>query len=121
MPWTILNGIPLMYTDIAPAFVIFFSENINMDAVSNKKPYIKNVEIPPYIHKDSFFFFNIPFLNNSPAINPIIPKPNICHGVQGPCPKKKLDTIPETAPTKKPASPPKQTPAIITMAATGLN
>ena len=56
-----------------------------------------------------------------PAKNPMIPKLNICHGVHGPCPKKKLETNALTAPTKKPDSAPKQTPAIITIAIMGLN
>lgn len=54
-------------------------------------------------------------------MNPMIPKQNICQGVWAPCPKKKLDTKPDTAPTRKPDSAPKQTPAIITIAQTGLN
>ena len=57
----------------------------------------------------------------TPAKNPAIAKANICHGVHGPCPKKKFDTKTVTAPTKNPVSPPKHTPEIITSATTGLN
>ena len=73
------------------------------------------------MHRLIFLFCNLPFLNKIPAIKPIMPKLNICHGVQGPCAKKKFDTKPVIAPTKNPASAPKQTADIITIATTGLN
>ena len=49
-----------------------------------------------------------------------MPKENICHGVQGPCPINMLDNIMIRQPTRNPASPPKDTPVRITIAATGL-
>ena len=45
---------------------------------------------------------------------------NICQGVHGPCPNRKLLTSMVIAPTRNPASPPKAIPLIITMAVTGL-
>lgn len=61
------------------------------------------------------------YLYKTPERNPIIPKANICQGVQGPWPKKKFDTNADIAPVKNPASAPNDMPVIITMAATGLN
>lgn len=60
------------------------------------------------------------FLNSNPAKKPIIPRANICHGVHGPCPKKKFETKPVTAPTKNPVSAPKHNPEIIRIATVGL-
>ena len=34
------------------------------------------------------------------------PQPAICHGVHGPCPKKKFDVSAAIAPTTKPGAPP---------------
>lgn len=42
-------------------------------------------------------------LRSKPAIKPIMPHENICHGVHGPCPKI-LDTIAAVAPIIKPVS-----------------
>ena len=75
----------------------------------------------PNIHIAVRFLGKNPFLKHAPATKPIIPKVNICHGVHGPCPKKKFETNPVTAPIKNPASPPKQIPDIIISATTGLN
>ena len=59
--------------------------------------------------------------NRIPARKPMTPNANICHGVSGPCPKNILLTKPVTAPTRKPASPPNATFAIMMTAVTGLN
>ena len=49
-----------------------------------------------------------------------MPNANICHGVHGPCPMNMLESIMIRHPTRKPASPPKEIPLKITIAATGL-
>ena len=72
------------------------------------------------MHRESLVRLKSPFLKSSPARKPIIPAANICHGVQGPWEKMILDTSMVTAPTRKPVSPPRATPAIITRASTGL-
>ena len=46
---------------------------------------------------------------------------NICHGVHGPWEKNMLDTSMDSAPTRKPLSPPSATPEMMVMAITGLN
>jgi len=51
----------------------------------------------------------------------MIPMENICQGVSGPCPKSTLEASMVIAPTRKPVSPPKATPAIMVTAITGLN
>ena len=61
-----------------------------------------------------------PLFPSAPAIRPTAPKPHICHGVHGPCPKKKSETNPLSAPTRKPACGPRNAPAIIAIALTGL-
>ena len=81
-------------------------------------PYITSVAINPKIQRDTFVFRRNHFLKSIPAIKPIIPKANICHGVQGTCPKKKFETNPVMLPTQNPVYPPKHTPAIITSATT---
>ena len=62
-----------------------------------------------------------PFRNRTPAKNPIIPMLNICHGVQTPWENSMLDTSMDSAPTRKPLSPPSATPEMMVMAMTGLN
>ena len=84
-------------------------------------PYITKAAKNPNMQSEILVFLKIPFLKSIPAINPIMPSENICHGVHGPCPKKKFDTKPVTAPVKNPVSPPKHTPVIIITAKTGLN
>ncbi len=49
------------------------------------------------------------------------PKHSICHGVHGPCPKKKFDTNADSAPTRKPAPGPRHTPVMTTNAPMGFN
>ena len=73
-----------------------------------------NVDNPPYTITNILLFFVFLLQNIIPAINPIIPKENICQGVHGPCLNIKLDTKPDNAPVKNPASPPNAIPAIIT-------
>ena len=46
---------------------------------------------------------------------------NICHGVQTPWENSMLDTSMDSAPTRKPLSPPSATPEMMVMAMTGLN
>ena len=55
-------------------------------------------------------------LKHIPARYPISPQENICHGVHGPCPEKKLQTNRASAPTKNPVSGPSAMPLITTMA-----
>lgn len=74
----------------------------------------------PKIQRLNFFFLSSPLCLSIPAIKPMSPKLNICHGVQGPCPNIKLDTNADDAPTKNPDSAPKVTPAIIITAIVGL-
>ncbi|MNP36105.1 hypothetical protein D3C76_1294690 [compost metagenome] len=95
--------------------------NIISEPILIMPPYTKNVAKPPNIHSESLFFLSRPFLKKMPARKPMMPKQNICQGVQGPCPKKKFETKPATAPTRNPASAPKLTPAMMTIATTGLN
>ena len=59
-------------------------------------------------------------LKSTPAKRPISPITNICQGVQGPWENSTLDTSIVTAPTRKPVSPPKATPAMMVSAITGL-
>ena len=40
------------------------------------------------------------------ADSPTPPHATICHGVHGPCPKKKFEASAATAPTAKPGAPP---------------
>ena len=74
----------------------------------------------PNSDSGSRFLLSTPARYKAPARNPAVPKANICQGVQGPWPKRKLLANPLTAPTKNPASGPKATPAIMTMAVMGL-
>lgn len=64
----------------------------------NKKPTKNPYSSLPH----NFFIKNV--LRSKPAIKPIIPHENICHGVHGPCPKKMLDTIAAVAPIINPVS-----------------
>ena len=56
----------------------------------------------------------------SPAPYPTRPHAYICHGVHGPCPKKKFDASAANAPTMNPLFLPNTTPAMIATALTGL-
>src|SRR5512132_2454517 len=47
------------------------------------------------------------------------PQASICHGVQGPCPRKKFDTSAASAPTPKPARAPRAAPAATAITVTG--
>src|SRR5512132_15126 len=47
------------------------------------------------------------------------PQASICHGVQGPCPRKKFDTSAASAPTPKPARAPSAAPAATAITVTG--
>ena len=51
----------------------------------------------------------------------MIPAANIWKGVHGPCENRKLLASMVMAPTRKPVSPPKATPAMMVSASTGLN
>ena len=62
----------------------------------------------------------MPLRNRTPARKPIMPMANICHGVHGPCENITFEASIVIAPTRKPVSPPKATPAIIVSAITGL-
>jgi hypothetical protein len=50
---------------------------------------------------------------------PHAPQASICHGVHGPCPRKKLETSAAVAPTAIPARSPSAAPAATTMTVTG--
>ncbi len=64
--------------------------------------------------------FNFSFFSpNYPAAKPHKPLQNICHGVQGPWPKKKLDTNADKAPTINPVRLPYTYPVIITIKVVG--
>jgi len=49
----------------------------------------------------------------APAM-PQAPQASICHGVHGPCPRKKFDASAATAPVVKPARAPSAAPAAMT-------
>ena len=71
-------------------------------------------------------FTTWPTVENSPAFfispvrKPIRPQQNICHGVHGPCPNRKLLTNAVNAPVRKPVSGPKTTAVIMITALQGL-
>ncbi len=50
---------------------------------------------------------------SAPAVKPTNPPLSICHGVQGPCPRKMLETKAAPAPTTNPLSAPKTTAVTI--------
>ena len=62
-----------------------------------------------------------PLRNSTPAKKPMMPMLNIWKGVHGPCEKRTLLASMVMAPTRKPVSPPKATPAMMVRAMTGLN
>lgn len=62
-----------------------------------------------------------PLRNRGPARNPMMPTVNICQDIHGPWENSMLDVSMVMAPTRKPVSPPKATPAIMVRAMTGLN
>ena len=64
--------------------------------------------------------FIIFFFIKNPDKKPIIPQLNICHGVQGPCPKNKFDARAAIVPVKNPASGPNTLAVIIIIADVGL-
>lgn len=67
------------------------------------------------------FFISSCRMKGIPAIKPMIPHENIWNGVQGPWPKYIFDNNAVKAPTRKPASAPKEIADKITIAVTGLN
>lgn len=69
-------------------------------------------EIKPKMHLVMVVRINHVFRHN-PAAMPIIPHAYICHGVQGPCPKKRLETNAVSAPTTNPLSAPNAIPVTI--------
>ena len=65
-------------------------------------PYINRVIKNPNIHIGTVVFGSASFLYINPDMKPIRPQANICHGVQGPCPKNMLDTKAVITPIRKP-------------------
>ena len=62
------------------------------------------------------FAFRFP---QRPQRSPVIPQPNICHGVHGPCPRKTFETKALVHPTRKPGNGPKTSPQSAVRKVTG--
>ena len=82
-------GMQSLIADIVAGLFIVFENEFNVgDWITVDgfiiPPYITNAAVKPKIQRDILFFPSRPFLNSTPAIKPIMPSANICHGVQGP-------------------------------------